>query len=974
MSKITLNTIGSRYGGIDALNDNFAAIEDAFENTLSRDGSVPNSLEANLDINGHDLLNVKDLSMTGSLTVDGQDYLATAIQAAADAEDSADAAATSATSAASSATSATNSATSAANSVTLASSAASSASSSASSASTSATSAASSATSATSSASAASISATNASNSASAASTSASNASTSASNASTSATNAASSATAAASSATSAAASSAAALAALDSFDDRYLGQKASPPALDNDGNPLIVGALYFNTSGLGMQVWDGATWVALYSMGGGTVTDVTGTAPITSTGGATPAIGLAANYGDTQNPYASKTAKYVLAAPNGAAGTPSFRALVASDIPTLNQNTTGTAANVTGTVAVANGGTGATTAQGGINALAGAVTSGSYLRGNGTNVTMSTIQVVDVPTLNQNTTGTAANVTGTVAIANGGTGATTRQDAMDALAGAVTSGQYLRGNGTDVVMSAIQAADVPTLNQNTTGTAANVTGTVAIANGGTGKTTAPAAMANLMGYTTTATAAGTTTLTNTSSYYQVFTGTTTQTITLPVTSTLQTGWTFHICNNSTGNLTVNSSGAALVITVLPGTTVMVTCIGTTLTTAADWEAGYTDFSTVTGTGSAVLATSPTLVTPNIGVATGTSFNSITALSSTTPAAPGTAAVGTSTTVARADHVHAAQTTITGNAGTATTLATGRTLAITGDLTWTSPSFNGSANVTAAGTLANSGVTAGTYMSPKVTVDAKGRVTSAASAVFTSTDNFVEVTQTANGWDIKKYVFPVPTWYYIESPALGNLTATLTYPSNFSTTPSGSANMVAGAHANGSGWAFGFSSWSPAGSWDSTMQSNYVASSVSWPMISASPVTAWSTAPTLGIAFTYLQYPGASSNLYYADLFGSASSWNSGFGSSYAASGPPYTGSARRAYLVFMINGNAGVVSSSLAGATVVYAYNSNANKTYVFCEVTNNSSVTSILSGAGWISWTGAPDNYWGHAWVDYT
>ena len=64
--------------------------------------------------------------------------------------------------------------------------------------------------------------------------------------------------------------------------------------------------------------------------------------------------------------------------------------------------------------------------------------------------------------------------MTGTVAIANGGTGVTTRQDAMDALAGAVTSGQYLRGNGTDVVMAAIQAADVPTLNQNTTGVAAS--------------------------------------------------------------------------------------------------------------------------------------------------------------------------------------------------------------------------------------------------------------------------------------------------------------------------------------------------------------------------------------------------------------------------------------------------------------------------------------------------------------------
>jgi hypothetical protein len=53
---------------------------------------------------------------------------------------------------------------------------------------------------------------------------------------------------------------------------------------------------------------------------------------------------------------------------------------------------------------------------------------------------------------------------------------ALSRQDAMDALAGAVTSGQYLRGNGTDVVMSAIQAGDVPTLNQNTTGSAATLT------------------------------------------------------------------------------------------------------------------------------------------------------------------------------------------------------------------------------------------------------------------------------------------------------------------------------------------------------------------------------------------------------------------------------------------------------------------------------------------------------------------
>ena len=64
-----------------------------------------------------------------------------------------------------------------------------------------------------------------------------------------------------------------------------------------------------------------------------------------------------------------------------------------------------------------------------------------------------------------------------------------------------------------------------------------------------------------------------------------------------------------------------------------------------------------------TGTGTLVFATSPTLVTPNIGVATGTSFNSITGLSSTTPLINGTAAVGTSTTTARADHVHPTDTT-----------------------------------------------------------------------------------------------------------------------------------------------------------------------------------------------------------------------------------------------------------------------------------------------------------------------
>ena len=81
---------------------------------------------------------------------------------------------------------------------------------------------------------------------------------------------------------------------------------------------------------------------------------------------------------------------------------------------------------------------------------------------------------------------------------------------------------------------------------------------------------------------------------------------------------------------------------------------------------------GGTGTTTSTGTGSVVLSSSPVLVTPTIGVATGTSFNSITGLSNTAALAAGIAAIGTNTLVARQDHVHPVQTTISGNAGTAT--------------------------------------------------------------------------------------------------------------------------------------------------------------------------------------------------------------------------------------------------------------------------------------------------------------
>jgi len=122
----------------------------------------------------------------------------------------------------------------------------------------------------------------------------------------------------------------------------------------------------------------------------------------------------------------------------------------------------TATAAAFPATLPIASGGTGATTAQAAMNALAGGVTTARVLRGNGTNVVLSQVTLT-------------TDVTGILPLANGGTGQSSAQAAMNALAGGVTTARVLRGNGTNVALAQVTLTT-------------DVTGTLPAANGGTGQ------------------------------------------------------------------------------------------------------------------------------------------------------------------------------------------------------------------------------------------------------------------------------------------------------------------------------------------------------------------------------------------------------------------------------------------------------------------------------------------------------
>ena len=456
------------------------------------------------------------------------------------------------------------------------------------------------------------------------------------------------------------------------------------------------------------------------------------------------------------------------------------FSAGTGNTWPTFNQSTTGSAATlttsrnfqtnlasttaagftgaadnthgVTGTLPVGNGGTGATTLTGlikgtGTTAMVAAVAGTDYLAPGGALGTPSsgTLTNCTFPTLNQNTTGTAANVTGTVAVGNGGTGATTLTGLVK---GTGTTAMVAATAGTDYVAPG-GALGTPSSGTLTSCTGLPLTGlaSAAYATAATASVLAQRdANANLSAdnfintVETTATAALTTALAITSGGVQIFTGTTTQIVTLPTTS-VAAGMSWMIINQSTGAVTVNASGGTTVAVLAASTVGEFIATIATPTTNAHWA------GEVTGTGD-VLTSLSDLTLAGADGKTLTVNHSLTlaGTDSTTMTFPATSA-----TIARTD---AAQTftgvqTMTSPALTtpAITGAITGTYSFGGTPTW--PTFNQNTTGTAANVTGTVAVGNGGTGATTLTGLVKGNGTAAMTAAVAGTD-FVAPSGTIN--------------------------------------------------------------------------------------------------------------------------------------------------------------------------------------------------------------------------------